>query len=80
MAAAAPTWPSRSAHRPVECWCSKIYPDAGHSFMNHHEGALAALMIRVSPMPLGYRAEAAEDSWRRILAFFEKHLGAAPSG
>ena len=51
----------------------KEYPGAGHSFMNH---------LKAGPMPtsliefvgLGYNAEATEDAWGRILAFFAEHL------
>jgi carboxymethylenebutenolidase len=39
----------------------KIYPDARHSFFNDTRPA--------------YNREAAEDSWRRVLTFFEERLG-----
>jgi carboxymethylenebutenolidase len=48
----------------------KEYPEAGHGFMNDH-GPLMAL-LRVTG--IGYDAEASEDAWRRILAFFDRHL------
>ena len=38
----------------------KIYPGAGHSFFNGHGRA--------------YNQPAAEDSWQRVLSFFEEHL------
>jgi len=44
----------------------KIYPGAKHSFFND--------TIR------NYNELAAQDSWRRVLAFFEEHLGAQESG
>src|SRR6266581_2905493 len=44
----------------------KIYPGAKHSFLND--------TIR------NYNESAAQDSWRRVLAFFEEHLGAQESG
>jgi carboxymethylenebutenolidase len=53
------------------------YPDAGHSYMNRHTGLLAH-MGAVTPMRAGYDEAAAEDSWRRMLAFFARHLDAAP--
>jgi carboxymethylenebutenolidase len=53
----------------------KIYPGAGHSFMNRHEGGFATFVARVNPTPLGYDEAAAEDAWRRIFGFFEAHLG-----
>jgi carboxymethylenebutenolidase len=59
----------------------KEYPDAGHSFMNR---------INVGPalgpvtkfIGLDYRHESAEDSWRRILDFFDAHVrvGDQPGG
>lgn len=51
----------------------RVYPGASHSFMNRHVGP-AALLDRV--MRTGYRPEAAEDAWARILAFFDTHLRA----
>jgi carboxymethylenebutenolidase len=53
----------------------KTYPDAGHSFMSRHEGLVPALMAR-GPMRLGHDAEASEDAWARVLAFFGEHLAA----
>lgn len=52
----------------------KIYDGAGHSFMSHHQGTLAKL-ASYGPMRVGYNHDAAEDSWKRIDAFFAKHLG-----
>ena len=52
----------------------KIYPDAGHSFMSQNSGILASIG-KISPMKAGFNAEAAGDSWRRIEAFFARHLG-----
>jgi carboxymethylenebutenolidase len=52
----------------------KIYPDAGHSFMSQNSGILASIG-KISPMKAGYNPEAAEDSWKRIEAFFTRHLG-----
>ncbi len=51
----------------------KIYPDAGHSFMSR-QGRFLARIGPLTPMKAGYNHEAAEDSWRRIEAFFGKHL------
>ena len=47
------------------------YPDANHSFMNQHTGLWQALG-RISG--IGYHAASADDSWRRILAWFERYL------
>ncbi|HZR91392.1 MAG TPA: dienelactone hydrolase family protein [Gaiellaceae bacterium] len=55
----------------------KIYPQAGHGFLNHSipqplQRALRPLAV------VGYDAEAAEDAWPRILAFLDTHLRSAP--
>jgi carboxymethylenebutenolidase len=50
------------------------YPDAGHSFLNEHTGVVS----RIEPLlPTRGRFDpaAAEDAWRRTLAFFDRHLG-----
>ena len=44
----------------------KIYPDAKHGFFNDTS--------RI------YNEAAAQDSWRRVLAFFEERLGVKKSG
>lgn len=49
----------------------KVYPDAGHAFLNHYSGVRGALM-KVAGM--SYREDDAADAWRRILAFFAEHL------
>lgn len=49
------------------------YADAGHSFMSHHEGTLAAISAK-GPMKVGYNPEAAADSWERMLSFFGEHV------
>jgi carboxymethylenebutenolidase len=51
----------------------QTYPQAGHSFMNRHGGLAGWLGPRI-PMHAGYNAAAAEDAWRRMLAFFERYL------
>jgi carboxymethylenebutenolidase len=52
----------------------KVYEDAGHSFMSRNSGFLPWLG-KVGPMKAQYNPEAAEDSWKRIEAFFGRHLG-----
>jgi carboxymethylenebutenolidase len=52
----------------------RVYPDAGHSFMSHHEGVLATLSAW-GPMKVGWNAAAEADSWRRVESFFREHLG-----
>ena len=51
-----------------------VYPDAGHSYMSRHTGAMATLAAW-GPMAVGFNAGAEADSWRRIEAFFRTHLG-----
>jgi carboxymethylenebutenolidase len=51
----------------------KEYPDAGHSFMNRvNVGPGFGQLVKF--IGLDYRHEPAEDSWRRILDFFDDHL------
>ena len=52
----------------------RMYPDAGHSYMNQAGHPYMALLTRPL-MHVAYDANAAEDSWRRMLAFFARHLG-----
>ena len=53
----------------------KIYPGAGHSFMNDHGmGPILSAIMRATPLHAAYDEPAAEDSWRRMLEFFGKHL------
>jgi len=57
----------------------KEYPQAGHAFLNDHEGAgerppvLFAVLGRLMPGS-GYHEASADDARRRILAFFSTHL------
>lgn len=53
----------------------KVYPDAGHSFVNRQDGLLATIGAW-GPLRVGYDPVAAEDAWRRVEAFFGRHLGA----
>ena len=48
----------------------EVYPGAGHSFLNEHKPRFTPPFLKV-----GYREDAAEDAWRRILAFFAEHVG-----
>lgn len=52
----------------------RTYPAAGHSYMSEHTGMLAKLSSW-GPMKVGFDADAAADSWRRVDAFFARHLG-----
>jgi len=52
----------------------KIYPGVGHSYMNDLGDGVMATIMRRTPMRAGFDQEASEDSWRRMLDFFAKHL------
>ncbi len=54
----------------------QIYDGAGHSFMSQHEGIVGFIggIWPLTRMHLGYEENAAEDSWRRMLAFFDRHV------
>ena len=50
----------------------KEYADAGHSFLNRHGLGPLALIERIGGF--AYHEPSAEDAWRRILQWFDKHL------
>jgi carboxymethylenebutenolidase len=51
----------------------KEYPDAGHSFLNRiNSGPVFSPIQRF--VGFDYHQPSAEDAWRRILDFFDKHL------
>ena len=53
----------------------KEYPDAGHSFMNRiNVGPLLSPAVQF--VGFNYHQPSSEDSWRRILTFFDEHLRA----
>jgi carboxymethylenebutenolidase len=54
----------------------KLYPDAGHSFLNDHDPAEASVMFKVLARLSGaqFHQAAASDAMRRIIAFFDEHL------
>lgn len=54
----------------------RVYPEAGHSFMSQHPPGWMLRLGAIGPMRVGYDEACAEDSWRRMLAFFERHLAA----
>jgi carboxymethylenebutenolidase len=54
----------------------KEYPDASHSFLNHHDG-WHTVLDRVGGF--GHHEQAAEDAWRRIFDFFDEHLATGPA-
>jgi carboxymethylenebutenolidase len=54
----------------------KVYPDAGHAFLNDHDPAdLTRLLVVLSRISgSGYHEPSARDARRRIVAFFDRHL------
>jgi carboxymethylenebutenolidase len=53
----------------------KTYGDAGHSFFSlDNEPAWLARLPLPDPLHVGHVASAAEDGWRRSLAFFDEHI------
>jgi carboxymethylenebutenolidase len=51
----------------------RVYPEASHSFLNRHTGR-EALISRV--LGIGHHGPSADDAWRRILSFFDRHVAA----
>jgi carboxymethylenebutenolidase len=51
----------------------KMYPRAGHGFLNHSIPPLLQRTLRPLAV-VGFNPEAAEDAWGRILAFLETHV------
>jgi carboxymethylenebutenolidase len=58
----------------------KVYPGAGHGFLNDHEPAELPLWVRVLAKLVNgrYHEPSAEDARRRIVAFFRIHLVDGP--
>jgi carboxymethylenebutenolidase len=54
----------------------KEYPGAGHSFMNRINFGPALGQV-AQLVGFNYHHPSAEDSWRRILTFFDEHLAGA---
>ena len=52
----------------------RTYEGAGHSFFSKHEGWQGLLASFPTPMRVGPDQDAAEDGWRRMLAFFDEHV------
>jgi carboxymethylenebutenolidase len=52
----------------------KEYPDASHSFLTPYD-SVTGMIARVTG--IGLHAPSADDAWRRIDAFFDRHLKAA---
>jgi carboxymethylenebutenolidase len=54
----------------------RMYDDAGHSYMNRAGKPILAALSRPF-LRVEYNEQAAEDSWRRMLEFFGRHLAVA---
>ncbi|AFT71603.1 Dienelactone hydrolase family [Alloalcanivorax dieselolei B5] len=52
----------------------RTYDHAGHSYMNDHQTFTFKRLGWYSPLRSRHDPDAAEDSWRRVLSFFEKTL------
>lgn len=56
----------------------KEYPNAGHGFMNRHDGGTGILISVVGRLAgVGYNEKAAADARTRIVSFFDSHLKAS---
>jgi carboxymethylenebutenolidase len=56
----------------------KEYPDAAHSFLNHHDGSIGVLITVMGRlMGVGYHEPSAADARRRIIGFFDRYLKAS---
>jgi carboxymethylenebutenolidase len=55
----------------------KVYPDAGHGFLNDHDPAELPIWVKVIAKlaAASYHDPSARDARRRIVAFFRTHLG-----
>ena len=51
----------------------KVYPDAGHAFLNDHKD-LAARIMKIAR--IGYHEASARDAQRRVVTLFRRHLRA----
>lgn len=52
----------------------KVYPEAGHGFMNHAPNPVLGLLGRILPIHSGYNPDAAVDAKNRVIAFLQQHL------
>jgi carboxymethylenebutenolidase len=52
----------------------KTYDQAGHSLFSQYDGYQWWLARVPTPLAVGYDEDAAEDGWRRMLAFFDEHV------
>ncbi len=52
----------------------EVYDDAGHSYMSQHAESFGKKLSAIGPMKVAYDEAAAEDSWARMLSFFDEHV------
>lgn len=52
----------------------KVYPNAGHAFLNARYPAMIGMFAKLKGMGAGPHPPSAEDAWRRIETFFDAHL------
>ena len=54
----------------------KVYPEAGHGFLNNHppEDMTPLLVVLNRVSGTRYHEPSAQDARRRIVAFFDRHL------
>jgi len=52
----------------------KVYPGAGHSFMNKAPNPVIGFIASISPAHAKYDPAVAEDAKNRVVAFLQKHL------
>jgi carboxymethylenebutenolidase len=59
----------------------KVYPDAGHGFLNDHDPDDLTLVDKVIAKlaAAGYHEPSTRDARHRILAFFRTYLADAPA-
>jgi carboxymethylenebutenolidase len=52
----------------------KLYPDAGHGFMNNAPNKVVGFITSMLPIHGGYNPQAASDATARVLAFLTAHM------
>jgi carboxymethylenebutenolidase len=52
----------------------KLYPNAGHSFMNRAPNAVLGFIASIAPIHGGYDPQVAADATQRVVAFLKAHI------
>jgi carboxymethylenebutenolidase len=52
----------------------KIYPGAGHGFMNKAANPVLGFLLSISPVHAGFHPESAADATQRVLSFLQTHI------